>query len=82
MQVELIVPKHYDHFVSFCVGRQCIKTLIQNGIKVYAYESGFIHSKVFVADGKIGAVGSVNLDYRSFYHHFECGVFLYNAVLG
>ncbi|MGN0731200.1 MAG: cardiolipin synthase [Treponema sp.] len=79
VQVELIVPKHYDHFVSFCVGRQCIKTLIQNGIKVYAYESGFIHSKVFVADGKIGAVGSVNLDYRSFYHHFECGVFLYNA---
>lgn len=79
VDVELIVPEKYDHFVTFCVGRTFIKTLIENGVKVYAYQSGFIHSKVFVSDCKYGAVGSVNLDYRSFYHHFECGTFLYKT---
>lgn len=79
IKVEIIVPQKYDHFVSFCVGRNCIKTLIKNGIKVYAYQSGFIHSKTFSADNKMGTVGSINLDYRSFYHHFECGVFMYKS---
>ena len=79
VQIEIIVPKHYDHFVSFCVGRTYIKNLIENGIKVFAYETGFIHSKVFVADSKIGTIGSINLDYRSLYHHFECSTFLYKT---
>ena len=79
VQVEIIVPKHYDHFVSFCVGRTYIKNLIANKIKVYEYNPGFIHSKVFLSDDDFGTVGSINLDYRSFYHHFECGTFLYKA---
>lgn len=79
VEVELIVPEHYDHFITFCVGRTFIKTLIESGVKVYAYQKGFIHSKVFVTDSIYGTVGSVNLDYRSFYHHFECGTFLYNT---
>lgn len=79
VNVELIVPQYYDHFISFCVGRTYIKNLIENGVKVYAYQSGFIHSKVFIADNKMGTVGSINLDYRSFYHHFECGTFLYRT---
>ena len=79
VSVELIVPQHYDHFVSFCVGRTYIKNLVENGVRVFAYQSGFIHSKVFTADDKLGAIGSINLDYRSFYHHFECGTFLYRT---
>lgn len=78
VQVEIIVPAFYDHFISFCVGRTYIKNLIEKGVKVFAYEKGFVHSKVMTADEKFGTVGSVNLDYRSFYHHFECGAFLYN----
>lgn len=79
VQVELIVPEKFDHFVTFCVGRTFIESLIRNGVKVYAYQKGFIHSKVFVSDSLYGTVGSVNLDYRSFYHHFECGTFLYKT---
>lgn len=76
VDVSIIVPKHYDHFVTFCVGRIFIKTLIKSGVKVFEYTKGFIHSKVFVSDQKIATVGSVNLDYRSFYHHFECGIMI------
>jgi len=79
VKVELIVPQFYDHFISFCVGRTYIKNLIENGVKVYAYQKGFIHSKVFIGDSKMGTVGSVNLDYRSFFHHFECGAFMYKT---
>lgn len=79
VDVELIIPKNYDHFFTFCIGRRYILPLIKNGIKVYQYIPGFIHSKVFVSDGNRATVGSVNLDYRSFYHHFENGAFLYNS---
>lgn len=79
VEVALIVPKNYDHFLTYCIGRLNIKTLIQNGIKVYQYMPGFIHSKVFVSDGNRATCGSVNLDYRSFYHHFEDGAFLYKS---
>lgn len=79
VDVQVIVPQNYDHFISYCVGRTYIKTLVENGIKVFAYKNGFIHSKVFLSDGCRGTVGSVNMDYRSFYHHFECGVFMYKG---
>lgn len=79
VSVEIIVPQKYDHFISYCLGRNFIKTLIENGVKVYAYNTGFIHSKIFVADHIIGTVGSINLDYRSFFHHFECGALMYKT---
>ncbi len=79
VEVSIIVPKKYDHLLTFCVGQRTIKTLIQNGIRVYQYIPGFIHSKVFVSDGNRATVGSVNLDYRSLHHHFECGAFLYSS---
>ena len=48
-------------------------------MKIYRYQPGFIHEKVFVSDGKAATVGTFNLDYRSLYLHFECGVFLYRT---
>jgi cardiolipin synthase len=44
------------------------------GVRIYEYTPGFLHAKSFVADDRIGVVGSVNMDYRSLYLHFECGV--------
>ena len=44
--------------------------------KIYKYTKGFVHSKVFVADDNIATVGTINLDYRSLYLHFECGLYL------
>lgn len=79
VEVSLIVPSHYDHYITFCVGRKFIKTLIQNGVHVYGFDPGFIHAKVFVSDGNRGTVGSVNLDYRSLDHHFECGLYMYKT---
>ena len=78
VEVSIIVPSVPDHFVTFCIGRVFIKKLIDNGVKVYEYKKGFIHAKTFVSDDKIATIGSVNLDYRSLYHHFECGALLYN----
>lgn len=79
IDVEILFPAHYDHFLTYCVGLRFVKILIKNGIKVYFYEPGFIHSKNFTSDDEIGTVGSINLDYRSLYHHFECGILLYKT---
>ena len=48
------------------------------GVKVYEYKRGFIHAKTFVSDDRFATIGSVNLDYRSLFHHFECGALLYD----
>ena len=57
--------------------------LIQAGVQIYEFTPGFLHSKIFVSDDQTATVGSVNLDYRSLYLHFECGVWLYqNQAVG
>ena len=48
-------------------------------MKIYEYTPGFVHAKVFVSDDIKATVGTINLDYRSLYHHFECGTYLYKA---
>ena len=53
-------------------------TLLDDLIKIYEYEPGFIHAKNFISDDKVGVVGTINLDYRSLVHHYECGVFMVN----
>jgi cardiolipin synthase len=57
--------------------RSYYRRLIQAGVKVYEYTSGFNHGKTFVSDDRIATVGTTNLDFRSLYLHFECGVLLY-----
>ena len=49
------------------------------GVKIYEYIPGFLHAKSCVIDGKIATVGTINLDYRSLYFHFENGVYLYDV---
>ena len=51
---------------------------MHSGVQIYEYTSGFVHAKVFVSDNDTATVGTINLDYRSLYHHFECGAFIYN----
>ena len=74
VEVSIIVPSLPDHMITFSIGKTYLKTFVNNGIKVYLYQKGFIHSKTFISDNQIATVGSVNLDYRSLYHHFENGV--------
>ncbi len=46
------------------------------GVKISEYTPGFVHAKVFVADDREAVVGTINLDYRSLYHHFECAAYM------
>lgn len=52
--------------------------MIKHGIRIYEYTPGFIHAKNFLVDDKCATVGTINLDYRSLYLHFENGIYLYN----
>lgn len=72
--VRIITPGHGDKKFVHNVTRSYYKELIDGGVKVYEYSKGFIHSKTFVTDDKTAVVGTTNLDYRSLYLHFECGV--------
>ena len=56
--------------------RSYYRDLIRAGVRVYEYSNGFLHSKTFVADDESATVGTTNLDFRSLYLHFECGVWM------
>lgn len=49
-------------------------------MKLYEYTPGFVHAKVFVSDDRKAVVGTINLDYRSLYHHFECATYMYQTA--
>ena len=53
--------------------------LLEAGVKIYEYTPGFVHAKSYVCDDQIGTVGSINMDFRSLYLHFECGTMLYQC---
>ena len=61
------------------VSRSYYRQLIEEGVKVYEYSAGFNHSKTFVSDDRVATVGTTNLDFRSLYLHFECGVWMYKT---
>lgn len=79
VDVRIITPGVPDKRAVFSLTRSYYEMLINDGVKIYEYTPGFIHGKVFVCDDKIATVGTLNLDYRSLYLHFECGVFIYNS---
>lgn len=76
VDVRIITPHHGDKWYVHMITRAHYAQLVKGGVKIYEYTPGFIHSKTFVADDAVATVGTVNLDYRSLYLHFECGVWL------
>lgn len=79
IDVRILVPHIPDKWYVFAVTRSNYKSLIEGGVKIYEYTPGFIHSKTFVVDDKMAIVGTVNMDYRSYYLHYECGVWFYKS---
>lgn len=79
IDVKIITPHIPDKWYVHMVTRAYYEQLIEAGVSIYEYEPGFIHSKNFVCDDEIGVVGTINLDYRSLYLHFECGVLMYKT---
>lgn len=79
VDVRIITPGIPDKKVVFRLTRSYYPVLIKHGVKIYEYTPGFVHAKSFVCDDEIATVGSINLDYRSLYLHFECGCFFYKS---
>jgi cardiolipin synthase len=77
--VRIITPHRWDKWMVAICSRSYYRQLVAAGVKVYEYTSGFNHSKTFVSDDRVATVGTTNLDFRSLYLHFECGVLLYNS---
>ncbi|MHC6179224.1 cardiolipin synthase [Clostridium sp. JNZ X4-2] len=66
--VQVLTRSHYDR-------------LLDSGVKIYEYTPGFIHGKTFVSDGECAVVGTINMDYRSLYLHFECAAYMYDVPI-
>ena len=79
VDVRIIIPGIPDKKIVYSLSESYVEPLVKDGVKVYKYTPGFVHGKVFVADDKIATVGTINLDYRSLYLHFECGVYMENT---
>ncbi|KUO75275.1 MAG: cardiolipin synthase [Clostridia bacterium BRH_c25] len=79
VDVRIITPHIPDKWYVHSVSRSNYEILIESEVSIYEYTPGFIHSKTFVVDDMFAVVGTINLDYRSLYLHFECGVWLYNT---
>ena len=79
VDVKLLLPHIPDKWYAFVIAKSYYPELINAGVKIYEYTPGFIHSKVFVCDNRKAIVGTINLDYRSLYLHFECAAFLYKT---
>ncbi|NLU23556.1 MAG: cardiolipin synthase [Clostridiales bacterium] len=76
VEVSLILPGIPDKKIPYALAKTHYSALLDAGVHIYEYMPGFVHAKVFVADGKEAVVGTINLDYRSLYHHFECATYM------
>lgn len=79
IDVRILVPHIPDKWYVFALTQANYKDLIKGGVKIYEYTPGFVHGKTFVVDDKIANIGTVNMDYRSYYLHYECGVWFYQS---
>ena len=78
VDVRLMVPAIPDKKFAYMVAETYWGELLQHGVKIYKYTPGFLHAKSILADREAAFVGSVNMDYRSFQLHYECGVLMYH----
>ena len=79
VEVSLILPGIPDKKIPYALAKTHYASLLASGVKIYEYELGFVHAKVFVSDDREAVVGTINLDYRSLYHHFECATWMYGV---
>ena len=79
VDVRLMLPGIPDHKFAYLAAECYFGELLRRGVKLYIYEPGFLHSKTVLVDREVAFVGSVNMDYRSFQLHFECGSIFYGA---
>ncbi len=81
VDVRIIMPGIPDKKLVYRMGRSFYPVLLAAGVKIYEYTPGFVHAKASLVDGELGTVGTVNLDYRSLFLHFENNSLFYKASL-
>ena len=79
IDVRIVTPGIPDKKLVFLLTQSYYDKLIQSGVRIFEYKPGFLHAKSFVCDDEIATVGTINLDFRSLYLHFECGVWMYRS---
>ena len=77
--MSIILPGIPDKLMAYSLAKNHYKSLVKSGVNIYEYTPGFMHAKNFICDDKKAVVGSINLDYRSLYHHFECALYMYRT---
>ncbi len=80
VEVTLLLPGIPDKKIPYALAKSHYPALTAAGVKIYEYTPGFVHAKVMVSDDREAVVGTINLDYRSLYHHFECAVYLHSMA--
>ncbi|MCR4924347.1 MAG: cardiolipin synthase [Lachnospiraceae bacterium] len=79
VDVRLILPGVPDKKLVYRISRSYYRPLLEAGVKIYEYSPGFVHAKAFVADDVLCGIGTVNLDYRSLFLHYECFATFYDS---
>ena len=79
VDVKMILPGIPDKVTAYALAKTHYYELVKADVQIYEYTPGFVHAKVFVSDNEKAVVGTINLDYRSLYHHFECATYLYQT---
>lgn len=81
VDVRIMIPSMPDHAFVYRATQYYARALANEGVTIYSYQLGFLHAKTMTIDGKMAAVGSANLDFRSFQLNFEINAFLYDRQL-
>ncbi|MCI9006873.1 MAG: cardiolipin synthase [Lachnospiraceae bacterium] len=79
VDVRILMPGIPDKPMVFFMAKSYYPPLLKAGVQIYEYTPGFVHAKSYVCDDRIATVGTINMDFRSLYLHFECGTFLYDC---
>lgn len=79
VDVRIATPKQWDHWYVHMVTQSNYGDLLAAGVRIYEYSPGFLHAKMILSDDDNGVIGSINMDYRSFFLHFENGVWICGA---
>lgn len=79
VDVKIVTPGIPDKKLIFRMTRSNYKELLKAGVEIYEYKQGFVHAKSYVSDDTDAVIGTINMDYRSLYLHFECGAYLHGT---
>ena len=77
--VRIMVPKLWDKWFVHVVTLSNYQNLLEAGVRIFEYTPGFVHAKTIISDDEHAVIGTINMDYRSFYLHYENGVWICDA---